>query len=70
MVIKRFIKYIMALVGAYILVSALAKAIEIGYVSYQIAGVILLALGIFGFFKWKRSLCLDEMYVPIQFIKD
>jgi len=56
MVIKRFIKYIMALVSAYILVSALAIAIERGYVSYQIAGVILLALGIFGFFKWKKSL--------------
>ena len=60
----------MALVSAYILVFALATAIERGYVSYQIAGVILLTLGVSGFFKWKRSLRLDDMYVPIQFIKD
>ena len=60
----------MALVSAYILMLALVTALERGYVSYQVVGVILLSLGIFGFFKWKKSLRLEEMYVPIQFIKD
>ena len=60
----------MALVSAYILMFVLATAVERGYVSYQVVGVILLSLGIFGFLKWKKSLRLDEMYVPIQFIKD
>ena len=60
----------MALVSAYILVFALATAVERGYVSYQVVGIILLSLGIFGFFKWKKSLRLDDTYVPIQFIKD
>jgi len=67
---KKFIKYMMALVSAYILILALVTALERGYVSYQVVGVILLSLGIFGFFKWKKSLRLEEMYVPIQFIKD
>ena len=67
---KKFIKYIMALVSAYILMLALVTALERGYVSYQVVGVILLSVGIFGFFKWKKSLRLEEMYVPIQFIKD
>ena len=70
MSIRRFIKYIIALVGAYILMSSLAAMIERDYVSYQIAAAILLSLAIFGFFKWKKSLRLDDMYVPIQFIKD
>jgi len=67
---KKFIKYMMALVSAYILMLALVTALERGYVSYQVVGVILLSLGVFGFFKWKKSLRLEEMYVPIQFIKD
>ena len=70
MAIKKFIKYMMALVSAYILMLALATALERGYVSYQVVGVILLSLGIFGFLKWKKSMRLEEMYVPIQFIKD
>ena len=67
---KKFIKYMMALVSAYILMLALVTALERGYVSYQVVGVILLSLGIFGFFKWKKTLRLDDTYVPIQFIKD
>ena len=67
---KKFIKYMMALVSAYILILALVTALERGYVSYQVVGVILLSLGIFGFLKWKKSLRLVDMYVPIQFIKD
>jgi len=70
MVIIKFIKYMMALFGTYIFVLTLATAIERGYVNYQITGVILLSFGVFGFFKWKKSLRLDDMYIPIQFIKD
>ena len=70
MAIKKFIKYMMALVSAYILMLALVTALERGYVSYQVVGIIFLSLGIFGFLKWKKSLRLEEMYVPIQFIKD
>jgi hypothetical protein len=68
--IRKFIKYMMVLFGAAILVYALATAIERGYVSYQTVGIILLSLAVFSFLKWKKTLRLDEMYVPIQFITD
>jgi hypothetical protein len=70
MAIRKFIKYVMVLFSAVILVYALSTAIERVYISYQIAGIIILLLGVFSFFKWKKTLRLDEMYIPIQFITD
>ena len=70
MAIRKFIKYMMVLFGAAILMYALSTAIESGYASYQIVGIILLSLAVFIFLKWKKTLRLDEMYVPIQFVTD
>ena len=71
MAIKKLIKHVITtLVSTYILVFSLSKAVEKGYINYQMAGVILLSLGVFSFLKWKKSLRLDDIYVPIQFIKD